>query len=106
MRVHQHGLTIASATQSGLVVLFLDGELDELTTPLLVRTLDGLTGQRFQRLWLNLSGLTGIDAGAIDALLEARRRARALGWELRIRSPSREVARMLEQRADCLGLVA
>jgi anti-anti-sigma factor len=106
MRVHQHGLAIVIATQIETVVVFLEGELDELSMPLLANTLQGLSGQRFESLWVNLAGLTAIDGSGIDALLEARLRTRAQGREFQIRSPSHEVAQMLEQRADCAVLLS
>jgi anti-anti-sigma regulatory factor len=106
MRVRQHGLTIAVVGRGDMVFVFLDGEFDAASTALLVRTLDGLAAQPFAGLWVSLAGVTRIDAVAIDALLAARARTCEQRREFLIRSPSSEVVRRLEARADCSSLMA
>ena len=105
MRVSRHGLTIAVVERGDLVMLFLDGELDRMSTPLLTKMLSGLDEQHFDRVWVNLAGLSHIDAGGIDALLEARSRTHRHSREFLVRSPSREVTLAFEERADCAKLM-
>jgi anti-anti-sigma regulatory factor len=103
MQVSQHGLTVAE--RGDLIILFRDGELDHMSTPLLVKMLSGLEGQHFDRVWVNLAGLSRIDLGGIDALLEARSRTHRLRRQFLVRSPSCEVALAFEKRADCAKLM-
>jgi anti-anti-sigma factor len=106
VRADQQGLTIAVAAQAGVISVFLDGELDGASASLLVRTLEGLAAQRFVRLWVYLAGVTYIDDEAIEVLLTARARVREQRREFVVRSPSSEVARRFEQRADCAVLLS
>lgn len=106
VHVHQLGLEIAVVARGELVIVFLDGVLNTASTPLLVQTLDGLADQRFSGLWVNLAGITHIDASAIDALLAARARLSRRHREFLVRSPSSAVAHSFEMRADCAALVS
>ena len=105
MRLRQHGLSIAVVERDDHVVLFLDGELDLGSTALLVRTVEALAHQPFARVWVSLAGVSRIDEDGIDALLEACERTQALDREFLVRSPSCEVTRALEERADCAVLM-
>jgi anti-anti-sigma regulatory factor len=104
MQVSRHGLTIVVVERGDLVILFLDGELDRVSTPLLVKMLSGLDRQHVDRVWVNVAGLSRIDAGGIDALLEARSRTNRFSREFLVRSPSCEVTLAFEERADCADL--
>jgi anti-anti-sigma regulatory factor len=106
MRIEQHGLTIAVATRGELLVVFLDGTLNADSAAVLTTTLEGLGRQRFAQLWINLAGVTHIEAEAIDALLTARTRTRQQHRQFLIRSPSSPVTHTLEERADCAVLIS
>lgn len=101
MQLSRHGLTIAVVERYDLVMLLLDGELDHASTPLLKRILSALEAQRVNRVWINVAGLTRIDADGIDALLDAQSRTRRLSREFLVRSPSYEVTLAFEERAGC-----
>jgi len=79
-------------------VLVLGGALDRRSARALTRVLDGLGAEESGSVWVDLAGASRIDAVAIHALLRARRRASELDHKFLVRSPSTEVARLLELR--------
>jgi anti-anti-sigma regulatory factor len=105
MQVSGHALTIALVERGGLVILFLEGSLDRMSTPLLENMLARLDEQHVEGVWVNLAGLNRIDEDGIDALLEARSRTHQLRREFLVRSPSCEVTLAFEERADCTELL-
>jgi anti-anti-sigma regulatory factor len=105
MQVSRHGLTIALVERGDLMILFLDGSLDRMSTPLLENMLARLDEQHVEGVWVNLAGLSRIDEDGIDALLEARSRTHQLSREFLVRSPSSEVTLAFEERADCTELL-
>jgi anti-anti-sigma factor len=98
VRVDVDGLSIAVARSGDVVELFLGGALDRRSARALTRVLDGLDAQDPTSVWVDLAGVNRIDAAGIDALVRARQRASELGHELLVRSPSTDVARLLELR--------
>jgi anti-anti-sigma factor len=97
MHVHGHGLSIEVIWNDDLVALFLRGDLDQRSAPLLARTLDVLRDQRPGSVWVNVAGIERIDTAGAQILLEARQRARDRGCEFLIRSPSTTVGHALER---------
>jgi anti-anti-sigma factor len=95
VQVAHHGLTVTVVGKE-VIAVFVAGPLNASTAPFLARTLESLLRQPFERLALDLSGVTRVDGRGIAAVLEASRRARAAGRELDIRSPSSRVADLLE----------
>ena len=95
MQVAHHGLTITVVGKE-VIAVFVAGPLNASTAPLLARTLERLLRQPFERLALDLAGVTRVDRRGIAVVLEASRQASAAGRELAIRSPSSEVANLLE----------
>jgi anti-anti-sigma factor len=79
----------------GETVLSLHGELDMWTQPQFERTLRDV-GDSVQRLVVDLTCLTLIDAGNIGVLNQMRLLAEMRGTEFVLRSPTVHVARILE----------
>jgi anti-anti-sigma factor len=79
------------------VVLFLRGDLDERSAPLLARALGELDAQRPESLWVQLAGLGHVEPIGLQVLLDARTRAEHHGYELLLRSPPSAVADLLER---------
>jgi anti-anti-sigma factor len=98
VRVDVDGLSIAVAQSGDVVRLFLGGALDRRSARALTRVLDGLGAEDPGSVWVDLAGVSRIDAVGIDALVRARWRASELGHEFLVRSPSADVARLLELR--------
>lgn len=74
-------------------VLIVQGELDVLSSGELR---DKLAGIRAQRVVVELSELTFLDASGLSALVEARRRSERNGSSLEIRGASGLVRRVFE----------
>jgi anti-anti-sigma factor len=98
VRVDVDGLSIAVTRSGDVVVLVLGGALDRRSARALTRVLDGLGAEESGSVWVDLAGVSRIDADGIHALARARRRASELDHEFLVRSPSTEVARLLELR--------
>jgi anti-anti-sigma factor len=99
VQVAHHGLTITIVGKE-VIAVFVAGPLNASTAQLLARTLESLLRQPFERLSLDLAGVTRVDRRGIAVVLEACRRASAAGRELAIRSPSSQVADLLESAAS------
>jgi anti-anti-sigma factor len=98
VRIDVNGLSIAVTRCGDVVMLFLGGDLDLRSAQALGRVLERLGAKDSGSVWVELAGVSRIDAVGIQALLRARRRASKRGHEFLVRSPSTEVARLLELR--------
>ena len=70
-----HGLGTLRVTadrRPGGVSVRLTGEMDIATAPQLVATMRSLSRRDMQHVWLDLAGLTFIDASGLAALVKAR----------------------------------
>jgi anti-sigma B factor antagonist len=70
-----HGLGLLRVTadrRPGGVSVRLTGEMDIATAPQLVATMRSLSRLDLQHVWLDLAGLTFIDASGLAALVKAR----------------------------------
>src|SRR4051794_30012189 len=89
-------LTTALEQEDGRPVLRVEGEVDLLTTPVLVEALDGALAGAV-RVTVDLCEVVFMDSTGLRALLEARRRAEEAGGgiDLRVRDGG-PVARLLD----------
>jgi anti-anti-sigma factor len=89
-------LTTALEHEDGRPVLRVEGEIDLLTTPVLVEALDGaLTGS--EHLTVDLTEVSFMDSTGLRALLETRRRAEGAGGTVVLRVvEGGPVARLLD----------
>lgn len=78
------------------VVIHLEGELDVLTAPDLRATLLEVAARCEPSVVLDLSNLTFIDSTGLGVLVGAHERLRLDEGHLRLRNPTRPVARVLE----------
>ena len=76
-------------------VVWLDGEQDIATVPVLIDTLTEAISADDADLIVDLSGVTFIGTVAIDALIKARNTLRRQSRSLTVRSPSRCARRVL-----------
>jgi anti-sigma B factor antagonist len=77
-------LTATLEREDGRAVLRVEGEIDLLTTPVLVEALDGALGGA-DALTVDLCAVDFMDSTGLRALLEARRRADEAGGVLFLR---------------------
>lgn len=77
-------------------VVVVRGELDIATAPLLRAALDTVQARSPQRVDIDLSGVTFLDAYAMTTLVAARRRLGARGATLVLNRPSQIARRVLE----------
>src|SRR3954447_2480118 len=101
MRIHGRGLSITVVWREDTVVLFLAGNADHRSAPLLSRTLDALTPQRVTNVWVDLAGVDQLDDAGANTLLQARQRISARGHVFVLRSPltrGRATARITHPR--------
>ena len=96
MHVHGNGLSIAVVWTDGRAALFLDGDLDRRSAPLLAKTLDAIAAQHPVSMWLYAAGIERIDTAGARILREAHRLAGDHGCELVIRSLSTAIGPALE----------
>ncbi|MBV9855006.1 MAG: STAS domain-containing protein [Streptosporangiaceae bacterium] len=78
------------------IIVEVHGELDLISAPSLQEDLLGILVQRGNRIVLDLSGLTFMDAAGLRVLLAINRRAGLLGGTLSLADPRGSVARILQ----------
>jgi len=77
-------------------VVVVRGDADPATVPLLAAVLDTVVARRPERVEVDLSGVTYLDARALTVLSTARRRLGARRAVLALRHPGPVVAQVLE----------
>jgi anti-sigma B factor antagonist len=77
-------------------ILYLDGELDPHTAPLLKQEVDRLAEAGARQIVLDLSRLQFIDSSGLRVVISAHRDIAERGGELTLRSPSETAQRLLE----------
>ena len=77
-------------------VIYLDGELDPHTAPLLQQELDRLVGQGTTTIVLDMGALRFIDSSGLRVVISAHRSLRDADGSLALRSPSETARRLLE----------
>lgn len=93
------GFSYEVASDDGVVVVRLKGELDLATAPELQRELLGILEQPCTRLTLDLGELTFLDSSGLGALYRARQAADAGSVDLRLESVPSHVLRVLDVTA-------
>ena len=78
------------------VVLAVGGEIDVHTTPQLREVLLGALTNDSPTVVLDLADVTFIDSTGLSVLITALKRARSLGGDVRLRTPSHQVFKVLE----------
>jgi anti-anti-sigma factor len=91
--------------EDGSLVLFLNGELDMATAPMLARALNELVEPHTWSLMLDRGGLSFVDVVGLRALSEARRMAVSAGLLSRLRAVS-DLAFRVIRLADHVELEA
>jgi len=77
-------------------VVWLDGELDPHTAPLLKSEVDRLAADGSTQIVLDLSNLQFIDSSGLRVVISAHRDMADRGGSLSLRSPSETARRLLE----------
>ena len=93
-----HGLGILAVTADrvpGGVSVRVVGEMDIATAPQLVAAMRSLSRWDTQHVWLDLTGLTFIDASGLGALVQARMLVEGRGGRLTLRGVPPLVRRLL-----------
>lgn len=91
-----HGLEVSVTLAGTTSVVFLRGEADIATLPLVVEALAGVIADDVGDVIVDLEQATFIDTGALRAVLRARQVLLGGGRQLTLRSPSKIARRLLE----------
>jgi anti-sigma B factor antagonist len=89
-------LTVKKAADGERVVLFLHGEIDMASAPILERELIAAESTRVRTIVLDLAGVEFMDSSGIRALLAAKLRAEGGTHELRLRRCPSQIHRLFE----------
>ena len=89
-------LEFSSRTLDDYIIVEVLGELDLISAPCLQEELLGILVQRGNKVILDLSRLTFMDAAGLRVLLAINRRAGLLGGTFSLAAPQGSVARILE----------
>jgi anti-anti-sigma factor len=85
-----------SVTEDGIVLLEVEGAVDAHTAIGLGETLTAVLTQGHSRFVLDASHMEYISSTGLRLLIEARRRARQIGGEVRVFGPNAPVRRVIE----------
>jgi anti-sigma B factor antagonist len=89
-------LILTTDRDGNCAVLAVRGELDAYSAPALEEQVTKLTGDQVDDVVLDLSQTGFLDSSGLRAILTAQRRLTESGGQLRLRSPSEAVTRLLE----------
>jgi anti-sigma B factor antagonist len=98
LRVSRNGIleTEIRKGESQHALVMLAGELDTSTVPQLYEELAGLTREGVRHIAIDLAELDFADSTGLSALIAAHKRAEAMGGELILFSPNRDIRRLFE----------
>ena len=98
LRVSRNGIleTEIRKGESQHALVMLAGELDTSTVPQLYEELAGLTREGVRHIAIDLAELAFADSTGLSALIAAHKRAEAVGGELILFSPNRDIRRLFE----------
>ncbi len=85
-----------SVTQNGIVLLEVEGAVDAHTAFGLGETLTGFSAKGHSQFLLDASHMEYLSSTGLRLIIEARRRARQLGGEVRVFGPNAQVRRVIE----------
>jgi anti-sigma B factor antagonist len=102
---YQAPFSVNVSQEDGSLVLFLSGELDIATAPMLAQSLNELVEPHTWSLMLDLGRLSFVDAVGLRALSDARQVAVSAGLVFRLRSVSEFALRVI-RLADHVELEA
>jgi anti-sigma B factor antagonist len=89
-------LVITTDRDGNRAVLGVRGELDAYSAPALEEQITKLVGDQADHIVLDLSQTGFLDSSGLRAILTAQRRVAEAGGQLRLRTPSDAVTRLLE----------
>jgi anti-anti-sigma factor len=92
----EDALEVRVEEQDGTPILRLQGDLDQVTVPLLQRRIDELLGAGHDRVWVDADSLGFCDSTGLRLLISARRRLDARAGELRLLRTSGVLQRLLD----------
>jgi len=90
---------VSRVQEKGGARLWLRGELDMYSAPMLDRELQRATRPKPSRVVLDLSGLRFMDVSGLRSILDAARRVRRYGGSLVVSKPVPHIIRLLELTA-------
>ncbi len=87
---------VASETGDGVATVFVRGEVDVYTAPVLRERLYAVVSSGVPNVVLDLSAMTFIDSTGLGVVVGTLKRLREAGGDLVLRSPSRSTRKVLE----------
>ena len=92
----EDGFDLKVGLRGDLAIVTVTGELDPYGSQEFPDCLEGLVAFGYAVVIIDLSGVTYIDSGGLDALVRANKRAQAAGARLIVLKPSAGVNRVLD----------
>lgn len=89
-------MPMKTETKNGLIVCYVDGEIDINTSPGLKKSFDKLIGSKAPKVVVNLSKVTYVDSSGLATLVEILKNMRSYGGRLRLSDMSSKVKSLFE----------
>ena len=105
MFLHHAPFSTNVSQENGSLVLYLTGELDVASAPMLRQTVSDLVRADTRDLTLDLAGLTFVDVVGLRAVLQAQRAAASVGATFRLCAVS-DLSRWVIRLLNCTDLEA
>jgi len=88
-------LDVRERVERGTVTVWVEGELDLSTIPVLEQHVDAQIGGGRTALTLDMSGVTFMDSSGLRYLIVLNERAQREGWPVSLVAPAHESARLV-----------
>ena len=90
-------MKIAASFSSGMLTVYLSGELDHHEAGGAIRTIGAVIEEHMPReCVMDLSGLSFMDSSGIAVIINAGRKMRSYGGKLRVENPPEQARKVLE----------
>ena len=87
---------IKQQEKNGILVCYLDGEIDINTAPQIKKSFDKIIGTKKDKIILNLKNVSYVDSSGLATLVEVLKGLRSYGGKLKITNLSTKVKNLFE----------
>lgn len=89
-------MPMKTETKNGLIVCYIEGEIDINTSPAVKKSFDKLIGSKTPKIIVNLSKVTYVDSSGLATLVEILKNMRSYGGRLRLSDMSSKIKSLFE----------
>lgn len=89
-------MSVKMETKNGLIVCYVEGEIDINTSPGVKKSFDKLISSKAPKIIVNLSKVTYVDSSGLATLVEILKNMRSYGGKLKLSNMSSKIKSLFE----------